>query len=494
MRHSYIIIIAFCVVLFNTILIGNAQTENKDYFKNGIIFISGQIKDIKTEDNKTIFLSTTDILSGKESSITLQIDSFGSFEKTLPIFYGQELKLEYQNRIIRLLVKQSDSLNLIIGANEPAKEIKISGNGSIRNMLFHKYIQQSRKISDDYYQAIEENLNKELEYSIIVSECDKVHSRLDSLNKNFISTNNPDELLLNWISAEKKTICCNEFINYGMSNNMRPAIILKKEGVFKEADLNMSDFYSNEYYSVVVFNYFANNLLNENKFLLNKLFTYLKNDQYNEAINILADSIYYEYKSIAKDIVLYHTLMLFSNDDFIKMIGKQSNIDKYKKYLVLKMQSDFVKIQVLEYSNETVKIERPEITSSLDLLSNLIQKYKGMVLYIDISATWCSPCMFELPKSIVLHEDLKNKAVEFIYLFAKSNKNDWEKLSLNLGLKGENLLLTNDEYITLLTNYKIDSGFPQFLLIDKNGELVTKTAKRPSDPELKKDIIKLLEN
>jgi hypothetical protein len=102
--------------------------------------------------------------------------------------------------------------------------------------------------------------------------------------------------------------------------------------------------------------------------------------------------------------------------------------------------------------------------------------------------------MIELPKSIVLHEDLKNKAVEFIYLFAKSNKNDWEKLGLNLELKGENHLLTNDEYNTLLTNYKIDSGFPQFLLINKNGELVTKTAKRPSNPELKGDILKLIEN
>jgi thiol-disulfide isomerase/thioredoxin len=493
MRHSWIIRLAISIVLFSCFINITSQTENKDFFKSGFITITGQIENIKPGDSKFIFLSTSDLLSGKPKIISIQIDSLGSFEKMLPIFNSQELKLEYQNRIIRLLVKQADNLSLTIDTNEPEKEIKISGNGSIRNVLFHKYNQLSGKITDDYFHAIEKNSNKNLEHSILMSECDKVQSRLDSLNNNFIALNNPDELLINWISAEKKTICCNEFFIYGMSNNIRPAIILKKDGIIKEADINMSDFYSSEYYSEVIFEDYANSLLNGNNFL-NKFVIHLKNDQYNDAINILADSIYYEYKSIARDIVLYHTLNLFSEDDFIKMIGKQPNIDKYKKYLVLKMQSEFVKIQVLDFSKETVKIERPENTSSLDLLANLIQKHKGKVLYIDISATWCSPCMIELPKSIVLHEDLKNKAVEFIYLFAKSNKNDWEKLGLNLELKGENHLLTNDEYNTLLTNYKIDSGFPQFLLINKNGELVTKTAKRPSNPELKGDILKLIEN
>ncbi len=492
MRHSCISRLAISIVLISCFINIKSQTVNKDLFKSDFISITGQIENLKAGDSKFIYLNTTDILSGKSNIISVQIDSLGRFEKTLPIFNSQELKLEYQNRIIRLLVKQFDNLSLTIDANEPEKEIKISGNGSIRNMLFHKYNQQSGEITDDYFRVFENNLNKSLEHSVLISECKKVQSRLDSLNKSFIAINNPDELLISWISAETKTICCNEFFNYGMSNNIRPAIVLKKEGIIKEADLNMTDFYCNEYYSEVVFEFYAHSLINGNDFL-NKFVTYLKHDQYNEAVNILADSIYYEFKSIARDIVLYHTLQLFSSDDFIKMIGKQSNIDEFKKYLVLKMQSEFVKIQVLEYSKEAAKIENPRITSSPDLLATLIQKYKGKVLYIDISATWCSPCIFELPKSVVLHEDMKNKAVEFIYLFAKSNKNDWEKLSLNLGLKGENHLLTEDEYKTLLSNYKIDSGFPQFLLINKNGELVTTTAKRPSNPELKGDILKLIE-
>lgn len=500
MRHPGIVRVhhrvLLIIVLFSFTITGKTQSVNEDFFKNGIVSISGQIVNMRHGDSKFLFLSRTDLLSGKSEVMSLSVDSLGNFEKIVPVFNSQELNLQYQDRNIRLLVKPSDNLNLIIDAIDPEKETQISGIGGVRNLLFLKYNKLSGKITNDYHQGIEKIQNKELALIALTTKCNKVHLKLDSLNDSFIAKNKPDELLTKWMLAENKLLCCYELMEYAMLNHMSILKIMKNEGGIRESDINNKDLYCNEFYTSVVFKYYSHPLFNENKILLSKFITYLKNDHFKEALGILADSIYNEYQGIAKDIVLYQSLRLFSEDDFIKMIGRQPDVEKWKKYLVQHLQSDFVTIRVLDYAknDENSKIENTAGLPPDDILAELIQKHKGKVLYIDISATWCSPCMSELPNSIMLHENLSNKAVEFIYLFAKSGKGDWEKMSRNIGLRGENIFLTNEQYNLLLSKYKIDTGFPQFLVIKKNGELVTKTAKRPSDSGLKDDILKLIEN
>lgn len=98
----------------------------------------------------------------------------------------------------------------------------------------------------------------------------------------------------------------------------------------------------------------------------------------------------------------------------------------------------------------------------------------------------------ELPYSITLYEKLNNKNVVFIYLYAYSKQTDWEKISKNNVLKDENILLSDEQYNLLLSTYKVESSFPQYLFVDKFGKII-KNAKRPSDQGIEKDILSLLD-
>lgn len=125
--------------------------------------------------------------------------------------------------------------------------------------------------------------------------------------------------------------------------------------------------------------------------------------------------------------------------------------------------------------------EIPEIVreSAQNLNDSLLNKYSGKVIYIDFWATWCGPCREEIPHSKMLIEQFRNKDVVFLFLCSQSKKQEWEKLILEDKLDGEHYLLNDSEYNELSALYGI-SGFPTYVLINKNGKVINKNASRPS--------------
>jgi|WetSurMetagenome_2_1015567.scaffolds.fasta_scaffold05177_4 thiol-disulfide isomerase/thioredoxin len=479
------IILTICIFLCRCDQNKKSEIENKDFFKSGTVTISGQITNLSTDDSRYIFLQKEDLLSGKSEVISIKINSSGYFEKILPVFNPQEITLDFQNRRERLLVKQSDSLHLVINARNPEQEVIFSGSAGIRNTLWNEYTKTFSKISTQIS-------GKELDF--IIGTSNKIKFQLDSLNKLFIAQKKPDELLLNWIYAEKKSIYYLNIFDFALTKFVRPSTILREEKIISEKDINNSDFYCNNHYASGIFNIYGSSLLNENQTLLKGLIDKLKNNNYNEAITLLADSIYRDFVGISKDVILYQSFNMFSQQEFIDMLGKSPNFELLKKYYLQHVQNEFVKSQLLNSASESENNnnEGRGDNDSPDILSELISKHKGKILYIDISATWCGPCIMELPNSITLHENLNNKNVVFVYLYANSRKSDWEKISKNNVLKDENILLSDEQYKLLVSKYKVESSFPQYLLIDKSGG-ITKNAKRPSDQGLKIDIFKLLD-
>ena len=56
---------------------------------------------------------------------------------------------------------------------------------------------------------------------------------------------------------------------------------------------------------------------------------------------------------------------------------------------------------------------------------------------------------------------------------------------------GDHYLLTNKQFEILSSFFQI-AGIPHYVLINKNGEIVDKNAKRPSNPEIISEINMLL--
>ena len=479
-----------CLFLISCTQNKESETNVQDFFKSGTVTITGQVNNLKTDDSRYIFLNQFNVLSCKYEVTTIKIDSAGKFEKIIPVFNPQEIFLKYQEDIeISLLVKQSDNLNLVIDAKNKNQEVIISGLvGVERNKLIKEYRDLSYNLVTNYARSVSGE-----KWDFILNELKKTEERLDSITNKLYANNKPDALLTNWIEADKKSLGNLDLINYASYNETLPATFLSRKNLIAEKDLNNYDFYCNSAYFSDIFNRYKVGCLQwENRELYGDIVTKIKNDNYTDAINILADSIYKEFRHIGRDIAMYQSFRSMLEHDFIERLGKEPNIDLLKKCYLQNLVNEYIKTLVLnttyEYRSEIVNLSS---NNSEDILGSLLQMHKGKVLYIDISATWCGPCIQEFPYSTTLHENLAKKEIVFVYLFAKSNLSDWKKLSAKYNLQGENILLSDEQYNFLLSKYTINSGFPQYLLIDKNGGII-KGAQRPSMKGTKEEILKLL--
>jgi len=111
---------------------------------------------------------------------------------------------------------------------------------------------------------------------------------------------------------------------------------------------------------------------------------------------------------------------------------------------------------------------------------------KGKILYIDVWATWCGPCIKEMPYLKELVTEYTGKGIEFVSISIDS-KNDyekWRKMVIEKDIGG----------IQLYDHEGLDSEFmkafsvsiiPRFMMIDTNGNIITANAPRPSSPEVR---------
>ena len=143
---------------------------------------------------------------------------------------------------------------------------------------------------------------------------------------------------------------------------------------------------------------------------------------------------------------------------------------------------------ITKYDSETN--EEKEILG--DIFKNLTEKHKNKLIYLDIWATWCGPCKSEIPYSIELYNFYKKEQIVFVNFCLSSDRNKWKEIIKSSHISGENYFFDKAQSKLLRNKLKF-SGFPTYMIIDKNGYIVDKNAPRPSSNEvIKKKLNELL--
>jgi len=122
-----------------------------------------------------------------------------------------------------------------------------------------------------------------------------------------------------------------------------------------------------------------------------------------------------------------------------------------------------------------------------------LKSLRGKYVYIDVWATWCGPCKAEIPFLTQIEHDYKDKNIYFVSLSVDQTKDKtkWINYVKDNKLKGIQLMADQDFGSDFVKKFNINS-IPRFLLIDPAGKIVSGDAKRPSDPELRKEFDRLL--
>ncbi|SDX28120.1 Thiol-disulfide isomerase or thioredoxin [Lutibacter oricola] len=125
-----------------------------------------------------------------------------------------------------------------------------------------------------------------------------------------------------------------------------------------------------------------------------------------------------------------------------------------------------------------------------------LKDLRGKFVYIDVWATWCGPCIREIPSLKKLEEELHGKNIEFVSISVdnvdgkRGSHDAWKKMVAKEQLGGIQLYADKDFSSDFIRAYGVNS-IPRFILIDDKGNIVDSNANRPSNPKLKEQLLEL---
>ena len=157
-----------------------------------------------------------------------------------------------------------------------------------------------------------------------------------------------------------------------------------------------------------------------------------------------------------------------------------NDLKKYKEYykdLSVMYLNEVIEAPKLEPpSAQDMKVTTIDFDSNVlqfsDLENNIftLQNFKGKNLFINYWATWCNPCLAEMPYMAELYENYKDED-DIIFLYLSREKLDIIK---NYIPKDESLqqqpiykIITADEFFAT-------SGSPTTFIINSAGEVIVK--------------------
>lgn len=108
-----------------------------------------------------------------------------------------------------------------------------------------------------------------------------------------------------------------------------------------------------------------------------------------------------------------------------------------------------------------------------------MEDFKGSIVYIDVWATWCGPCIQELPKLKELQDQFKDKKVVFLSVSIDDKKEPWISFVNERQLDGVHVYSPGG-WGSEINEYYMINSIPRFILIDQNGNIVNASAARPS--------------
>ena len=118
-----------------------------------------------------------------------------------------------------------------------------------------------------------------------------------------------------------------------------------------------------------------------------------------------------------------------------------------------------------------------------------LSNFKNKIIYIDIWATWCRPCLEQMPSFELLKEKYKqNSNIVFVSLSIDNDFEAWKKNILSRNANGEQWLIDRSK----LSAYNVAS-IPRAILIDKNFKVFEIQADLPDSKKIETILNFLLE-
>ena len=424
-----------------------------------LVKLSGKI--INSNGNKLIINN-----AGVRKIIKLNED--GTFADTLHIKKAGIYQFSDGRERSAMYLDKGYELNLNIDAKEFDETIKYTGTGAENNnFLAQKYLIDEKTLGN-YMQLY---AKAEKDFLAMQDSVKTVYFKLlEKLkDKNFIITQKK-AIEYDYLIAISQYEPYHQYIIKDNSFKVSPDFLKPLENINYTEEV---DYQNNKSYMSLVNTHYLSGIDNPKTMQKSLLL-----------IKAIASKIIK--KGVLQD--LMQNNFSISNEhlnDLYKAIMENCSDSSYKNMFTKKY--DIAK--KLLKGNESPKFSYKNIDGVIVSLDDL----KGKFVYVDVWATWCSPCRREIPFLKKLEEDFKGKDIAFVSISVDRLKDydKWKKMVHDKAMKGHQLFADKSWNSDFVQAYQI-KGIPTFILIDKEGKIISASAKRPSNPELKKQLEELL--
>lgn len=440
----------------------------KKYEINNTLIFSGKIEN-PTSDTLNILNKNQDLIK------FILLNKNNTFRDTLTLPEGY-YSLQNGNKITQIYLKPNFDLYLTLNTENYNKSIKFEGKGAEENNYLVQKTLLEQSFSELNYHG----------YYALLNEIDflKLTDSLFNVQKKILDENiNLDN---DFYFIEFKSLEFRKFDKYLSFQGI-------KRIVTKNKDFEVSENYPNAFLTIDL----SNDKLLISPDYLPYVQSYLRK-RTREIINKNNENVdyYLEYVKIAKEEIKSNLI----KQEILYSIGK------WDLYYTKKIDSVFNLIKPALLNAEYLS----EVTEKYEKIKNIkkgaispifklkdingktiaLNKLRGKLVYIDIWATWCSPCIKEIPSLKKLEAYFKGKDIQFVSICISDTEERWKKMVKDKELGGIQLFAP-DEKISFLEDYSIQ-GIPRFILIDKDGKIIDGDAKQPSEPKLQEEIEKYL--
>lgn len=402
-------------------------------------------------------------ITGLSFTKEIKVKDDGTFQDTLHLNYEGLYEIGKQP----LYLEKGKNLRFEADA-ERIEEIKFEGDLAIENNYYVQKSQITNEVigtSPREFYTLEEG-----DFIVKLDELEKKRNELIE-NTNFTTTTFKDKETRNILYH--KNFLIENYSNYHgfLVGNQEYEV----SDSFPKTDDNINfdnpeDFnFSSAYRNLVESNFQDNvqNAVNGGADYYETLMSNFKAKKSQNIKNALGKNLAYELSPSNKNL-----------EGFYNELSSGISDENFKKELTTK----YNKVKVLIEGKPSPKFVAYEnhkggVTSLDDL--------KGKYVYIDVWATWCGPCKYEIPFLKEVEQKFHDKNIEFVSISIDQKKDHqtWKEFVTEHQMVGTQLFADNDWKSQFVQDYVIE-GIPRFILLDTEGNIISADAPRPSDEKL----------
>ncbi len=437
--------------------------SKKESSSSKSIILSGKIKNFSKPE---IYLR-----SGNEVIDTIKLDTSGAFVDTLQLdqgFYSLSIDRHY----VGVYMKPGMKIKLEADFGKIPQIVLFSGDAKDENNFLVKKDSLMKALSRKYNFSTLALLD---EQKFLHTEDSLMNIRLDFLTKNYKGNDSFFEKYIQKEDSLNKDYYVYYYAEakkyYGGDTAFK--VSADYPDVFKQIDMNDSDFASNSTFLNMLSDYFSKKLGNDS------------GSYYIDEVELIDSSITNPkvkenlVYSIAKENML-NTKHL---DEFYNKIDKLIN-DRFKK---LELKGLYDNMQKIAKGQEC-----PDFSfTGLDGKEYSLNSFKGKIIFFDFWAVWCHPCVHQIPYLEKLKKRFRGKDIVFASVDVADPINQWKSFVAKRHLT--DLQLHTDSWNNAFLRRFMVDWIPRFIIIGKDGKIIDNNSIRPSNPKLVDKLNKLLE-